>query len=105
MSLRLEQEIEKLTNAYVRKGGKGNRLQQRARMLEFAKHSAAEGANSMGQVGRGHVISFWKRRETLADATLYNYFLAIRELFRLAGKPGEPPQPRLRAERAAKAKT
>ena len=93
MSLRLEQEVEKLTSVYVRKGGKGNRLQQRKRMLEFARHAAAMGANSMGQVGRGHVTSFWKARAGLADATLYGYWLAIGELFGLAGKSGEPPKP------------
>lgn len=93
MSLRLEREVEKLTNVYVRKGGKANRLQQRARMLEFARHAASKGATSMGQVGRGHVLSFWKDRVDLADATLYGYWLSIRELFQLAEKRGEPPKP------------
>ena len=102
MSLRLEQEVEKLTSVYVRKGGKGNRLQQRARMLEFARCAAGMGAISLGQVGRGHVTNFWKGRTHLADATLYGYWLSICELFSLAGKPGEPPKPFLQAEREAR---
>ena len=99
MSLRLEQEVEKLTSIYVRKGGKENRLQQRARMLEFARHSAEKGATNLAQVGRGHVTTFWKGRTHLADTTLYSYWLSICELFRLAGKRGEPPKPFLKAER------
>lgn len=93
MSLKLELEVERLTRIYVRKGGKDNRKQQRARMLDFARHSARMGANSLGQVGHGHVIKYWKVNVGLADATLYNHWLAIRELFHLAGKPLEPPKP------------
>ena len=92
--MKLIKEAEFLTRGYGRTGGKDNRRQQRARMLAFAEHCAAMGAHSLGQVGRNHVISYWKIHRALAPPTAYSHWLAIRELWRLAGKPGEPPEPR-----------
>ena len=94
--MKLQQQVQTLARAYVRKGGKDNRRQQAARMLAFAAHSEAQGAHEMGQVGGRHVMSYWKALRAsggLADSTLYSHWLAIRELWRLAGKPGEPPRP------------
>lgn len=92
--MRLLKEVEALTHAYVRKGGKDNRRQQRARMLAFAEHAAASGAHSVGQLGKEHVIAYWKSHRELAASTAYSHWLAIRELWHLAGKAGEPPRPR-----------
>ena len=95
--MRLTHQVEQLSDAYVRKGGKDNRRQQRARMIAFAAHCEAAGAREMGQVGGKHVVSYWRALRAsggLADATLYAHWLAIRELWRLYGKPGDPPRPR-----------
>ena len=89
-------QVEQLAHAYTRKGGKDNRRQQAARMMAFAAHAEALGAHEMGQVGGKHVVSYWRALRAsggLADATLYSHWLAIRELWRLAGKLGEPPRP------------
>lgn len=94
--MELLHQVEKLSRAYVRKGGKDNRRQQRARMLAFAKHAARLGAREMGQVGARHVISYWKASEGLSDATRYAHWLAIRELWRAANKVEEPPRPRIK---------
>lgn len=94
--MKLQQQVQELTRAYVRKGGKDNRRQQTARMLAFAAHCEALGAHEMGQVGGRHVVGYWKALRAsggLADATLYSHWLAIRELWSLAGKPGDPPRP------------
>ena len=91
--MKLQQQVQELTRAYVRKGGKDNRRQQTARMLAFAAHCEALGAREMGQVGATHVIRYWKASTGLSDATRYSHWLAIRELWGLAGKPGEPPRP------------
>lgn len=96
--MKLIREVQALTHGYVRKGGKDNRRQQRARMISFAEHCAEMGAESLGQVGKRHVISYWKANRALAPRTAYNHWLAIRELWRLAGKPGDPPRPRLPAD-------
>lgn len=95
--MELLHQVEKLSRAYVRKGGKDNRRQQRARMMAFAKHAAGLGAREIGQVGARHVISYWKASEGLSDATRYSHWLAIRELWRSANKVEEPPRPRIKA--------
>lgn len=94
--MKLQQQVQELTRGYARKGGKDNRRQQIARMTAFANHCEALGAGDMGQVGGRHVVGYWKSLRAsggLADSTLYNHWLAIRELWQLAGKPGEPPRP------------
>jgi hypothetical protein len=92
--MKLIKEAAFLTRGYGRTGGKDNRRQQRARMLAFAEHCAAMGAHSFGQVGKIHVISYWKVHRALSPVTAYSHWLAIRELWRLADKPGVPPKPR-----------
>lgn len=90
----LVQEIKALANAYVRKGGKENRKQQRARMIAFAAYAATMGAYSIGQIGKAHVIQYWKANRHLADPTLYNHWRAVCILWGLAGKSGPPSKPR-----------
>lgn len=91
-------EVYALTHNYTRKGGKKNRNQQRKRMLAFTKFAQKKGVNSIGQLGRKHVIQYFKANTHLADRTLYNHFLAIRELWELSGKTGEPPKPKLSSD-------
>jgi len=92
--MNLYHEVYELTHHYVKKGGKRNRNQQRKRMLAFAKFAQSHGVKSLGQLGRRHVIMYWKLKNNLASRTLYNHWLAIRELWRLAGKVGEPTLPK-----------
>ena len=96
----LQDEIRTLTQGYVRKGGKDNRHQQRGRMEKFADYCAEHGARSLGQIGKGQVIGYWKAHRHLAPRTLHAHWLALCELWRLAGKPGQPPRPRLDAQPA-----
>ncbi len=90
---RLIQQVELLTNEYVRKGGKDNRMQQRSRMLAFAAHASTLGAREMGQVGATHVIRYWKAHRHLADSTLKQHWHALQVLWALSGKAGDPPPP------------
>ncbi|MEZ2782519.1 hypothetical protein [Comamonas jiangduensis] len=89
----LVKKVEELTNEYVRKGGKDNRMQQRSRMLAFAAHASTLGAREMGQVGAMHVVRYWKAHRHLADSTLKQHWHAIQVLWVLSGKAGEPPLP------------
>lgn len=91
--MKLACEVKRITLGYLSKGGKGNRKQQRDRMIAFAEHAASQGATSLGQVGRLHVITYWKKHRDLSDNTLYSHWLAIRELWKLSGKLQEPPRP------------
>lgn len=103
--MKLRRQVEQLAHAYKSKGGKDNRRQQTARMVAFAEHAESLGALEMRQVGGRHVVSYWRTlRATsgLADSTLYNHWLAIRELWRLAGKSGEPPRPHLQGRTGEK---
>ncbi len=93
------QEVRKLTHSYSRRGGKQNRKQQAHRMMKFAEFCAAEGANSLGQVGDRHVIRYWRATRELSEATRYNHWLALKHLWRLAGKSKEPPRPALHEQK------
>lgn len=91
--MKILQEVEILSRGYVRKGGKDNRRQQRARMFAFAESCAGEGAHSLAQVGAAHVIRYWRANRHLSDATRYNHWLALCVLWALCGKPADPPKP------------
>ena len=93
--MKLQQQVQTLAHGYTRKGGKDNRRQQTARMLAFAAHAEAAGAHEIGQVGGRTVIAYFKalRAANRAYATQMDHWRAIRELWQLWGKPGEPPRP------------
>jgi hypothetical protein len=52
----------------------------------------------LDQIGKRHVIDFWKAHRHLADSTAYAYWLALRELWGWLSREGEPPRPRLISE-------
>ncbi len=90
---KLVMQVQSLIRGYVRKGGKTNRRQQAARMVEFARFCEIEGAADMGCVGARHVIRYWKQRRNLARTTLYNHHRALCVLWVLSRKAGQPPEP------------
>lgn len=97
----LRKKVEQATHAWASKGCKKYRARQRRMMQVFAAHAESCGARTAGQVGLVTVISFWKHqrgKKRLSWATQMDYWRAIRELWRLWGKPGEPPRPRDPAE-------
>lgn len=89
----IELEIKRLAHGYVRKGGTINRRQQVKRMLVFGDFCVQNGARSLGQVGKGHVIRYWRSTRGLDSRTRDGYWYALRILWQLAGKAGEPPRP------------
>ena len=89
----LEKEVQQITRLWVQKGGKTNRIQQQRRMLVFAGHAACLGANCLDEVGKRHVIDYWKAHAELSKPTLYNHWRALCILWDLADKPGNPPMP------------
>ena len=91
----LMRQVEQATHAWAAKGHKANRARQRRMMMAFAGHAEALGAREKGQVGGGTVIAYFKalRAANRAYATQMDHWRAIRELWRLWGKPGEPPRP------------
>lgn len=90
--MNLREEVLYLTRNYVKSGGKDNRRQQLKRILAFTKFCHDNGAATLQQIGKRHVMSYYRHNKHLSYATLYNHFLAIATLFDLAGKK-EPPRP------------
>jgi hypothetical protein len=89
----LEKEIRQLTRLWVQKGGKRNRRQQQRRMLAFAAHASILGANCLAEVGKRHLVAYWRSRENLSRPTLYNHWRALCCLWRLANMRGAPIKP------------
>ena len=92
MSLR--DDIKHLSHDYARKGGKQNRRKQAKRMLALAAFAERMGCKHLGELGKRHVIEFWKSQRDLSKNVQYQHWLAFRHLWVLAKKPGEPPKPR-----------
>ena len=92
---RLLDQLHEATHAWATKGNKAGRARQRRMMMAFAGHAEALGARERGQVGGRTVISYFKalRAAKRAYATQMDHWRAIRELWQLWGKPGEPPRP------------
>ena len=84
-----------LMQQWARKGGKRNRRMQVRRALAFAEACEQMGARAWAQVGKRHVIRYYKRlrAEGVAPRTAYYHFLAIRVLWEQVGLPGQPPRP------------
>lgn len=100
----LRQQVEQATHAWASKGYKKYRARQRRMMKVFAAHAEGAGARTADQVGLVTVISFWKHqrvKKRLSWATQMDYWRAIRELWLLWKKPGEPPRPRNPAEKSS----
>ena len=99
----LIQQVEQATHAWAAKGNKAGRSRQRRMMMAFAGHAEALGARERGQVGGRTVISYFKalRAANRAYATQMDHWRAIRVLWQLWGKPGEPPGPREPGEQPA----
>ena len=79
---------------YDRQGGKNNRRQQLKRaasVCDWVQRNCQ--VHHLGQLGGRHIVQFWKAHANLADSTKYSYWLALRQLWRCAGKAGDPPRP------------
>lgn len=90
----LAKQLEPYIHRYVRKGGKQNRKQQMTRLLIFINwQQQHEQITGLEQLGKRHVILFWKHHRHQQDATAYHYWLAIRILWEWLNKATPPPKP------------
>ena len=90
----LQREIQVLAHDYVKKGGKQNRRKQAKRMIALGVCAEKLGCKHLSELGKRHVIEFWKSHRDLSEAVQYQHFLAFRELWQRSGKSGEPPKPK-----------
>lgn len=90
----LVNQLQKLAHNYVRRGAKANRRQQLGRMIKFLEFvEETERPHNLHEIGKRHVVLFWKTHRTMADKTANGYWLSLCELWRLTEKMGTPPKP------------
>lgn len=82
-----------IKSGYGRRGGKENRRLQKQRLAVFVGYCASQlQLKSLGQIGKKHVESFFVSRWNLSEKTKTHYWYAIRILWKLLAKIGEPPK-------------
>lgn len=75
---------------FLRHGGKKNRRNVVAminRVCEFSDIHHVE------QLGKKQIIAFYKSHKHLSHTTLRNYFYAMKLLYKMLGRKGDPPEP------------
>lgn len=93
--LTLAKKAERYFRDYVRGGGKENRKKQVSRIIEFLDWiESNEKVISLHELGKRHVIEFWKSHRYFSEETAYKYWLGIAKLWQWLDKHEEPPAPR-----------
>jgi hypothetical protein len=90
----LVKQVRALAHDYVRCGSKSNRRLQVGRIIKFVESvEETERLYNLHEIGRRHVLHFWKGHREFAPKTANDYWLALCILWRWSGKPGSPPKP------------
>ncbi len=90
----LVNQVQALAHQYVRSGSKANRRLQVGRMIKFVGFiEQTERLHNLHEIGRRHVIQFWKSNRNMAPKTANAYWLALCLIWQWSGKPGTPPRP------------
>lgn len=84
LSLPLRRKID----LYRRKGGKTSRRNTAARIERFI----AFVGQPPEQIGKRHIYEFYEQQQ-FAQSTERDYHYALCQLWRMLGRPGEPPKP------------
>jgi hypothetical protein len=92
----LVKQLRNLAHDYVRSGSKQNRKLQVGRIIKFIEFiETSERLHSLQEIGKRHVIVFWKAHRKLAAKTAQAYWLALCQLWLWLEKPGKPPKPNM----------
>jgi hypothetical protein len=90
----LVKQIQALAHHYVRQGSKAHRRLQVGRMIKFVEFiEQTERPHNLHEIGKRHVIAFWKAHRDLAPKTAHAYWLAFCVIWEWTDKPGQPPKP------------
>lgn len=84
----LTRELNHKIHLYKSRGGKASRRRSAQRMLEFVNWCNCEAH----QTGKKHVHKFFEEKN-FAPSTARDYWYAIKTLWELMGRVGEPPKP------------
>jgi hypothetical protein len=87
-------ELEHRLRLHCRKGGKTSRRRQADRLRQFLDFCRSTGVKAPDQVGRRHVYEWYESLPSAAPATLRDRYYAVRLLWEILGRAGDPPKPR-----------
>lgn len=95
MHTSVSQQIFQRTHVYAAHGAKKNRRRQ----IKLLQHACAWIAmthhlNHVDQIGKRHIIDFYRHNRDLSGSTIMAYFYAFVVLWEILGRSGEPPRPR-----------
>ena len=92
----LQHRASAAMNAYRRKGGKQNRRKQVAMALRFVEYlEFEERLRDWDHLSAHQIIRYYKSRRELSARTIYNHFLAVRELVEQVRPDLIVPEPKL----------
>lgn len=83
-------ELDPRCREFLRHGGKKNRRNVVRIINKVAVYAEVK---SIDNLGRKHIVRFYKGHAHRSDGTLRNYFYAMQKLYRMLGRPGQPPKP------------
>ncbi len=93
----MEKWVRERVDVFVRHGGKTSRRATVGRLIaildDIQQHE--QGVRQPPQVGRAHLHRYWVRKHRLAERTLADHWYAMRLLWQLLERSGEPPKPPL----------
>jgi hypothetical protein len=87
-------ELEHRLRFHCRKGGKTSRRRQAGRVRQFLVFCRAQGVQAPDQVGKRHVYQWYETLPSAAPTTLRDRYYAVRLIWEILGRAGDPPRPR-----------
>ena len=89
---------------YLRHGGKTSRRAMVQRLITICEEiqSYESGVKLPPQIGKAHIHRYWHRQQRLSPVTLRDHWYALRLLWELLGRSGEPPRPPQKVENLPK---
>jgi len=83
----------------MKHGGKKNRGDLVRKMEKVYEHSRVY---YLDQLGRKHIIEFYKANRHLSERTLMQYYYALKHLYKLLERKYLPPKPRTKLGQKSK---
>ena len=95
----MENWVRERVDVYLRHGGKTSRratVQRLCTILsDIRQHE--QGVRLPPQVGRAHLLRYWARHSHLSERTRQDHWYAVRLLWALLDRAGQPPRPPLQS--------
>lgn len=91
-----EKWVKMRADMYVRHGGKTSRRATVRRLIAVLRdiQQHEQGISTPAVVGRAHIHRYYKRHSHLAESTKRDHYYAVKLLWGLLDRTGNPPKPR-----------